>query len=361
MSERMRIALAGFGAWGKMHARAVQEIDASALVAVFCHSDTSDEAARQSLPDVPRFRSYQAMLDAGGFDAVIVAVPNNLHAAFAIAALEAGYHVLLEKPLGLTLGECDSVIAAAALCGRHVAVNHELRVSHQWGRVRELIAAGNIGRVTHQHFSLFRHGFRRGSGGWRYDRERVGSWILEELVHFVDLVLWYARENGSPAHLSATASAANGLADTVSVVLEWANGSTALVTQCLAGFQHHTLLEVAGDAGAVRTWWAGIADRTATPEFAMSVWRRGTDLVEAVEIPRSGEIFELEENIRQALDGFRSGHLVIPLEDARAAVALCLAIETSITTGKRVNLSDILGGAAERARPIDDPCATKAG
>jgi myo-inositol 2-dehydrogenase/D-chiro-inositol 1-dehydrogenase len=278
------------------------------------------------------------MLDAGGLDAVIVAVPNDRHAAFAIDALDAGCHVILEKPLGITLEECDAVMAASSRNGRLVAVNHELRVSHQWGKVRDLIAAGDLGRVRHQHFSLFRHRFRLGSGSWRYDPKRVGSWILEELVHFVDLLLWYARENGYPSRLSATASAANGLADTVSVILEWADGSTALVTQCLAGFQHHTLLEIAGDAGAVRTWWAGIYDRTATPDFAMSVRRRGKDLVEAVEIPRSGEIFELEENVRRALEGFRSGHLVMPLEDARAAVALCLAIEASITAGAPVDL-----------------------
>jgi myo-inositol 2-dehydrogenase / D-chiro-inositol 1-dehydrogenase len=346
MSERTRIALAGYGAWGQMHARAIHAIDEADLVAVFCHGEHSHQAARRDFPDTARFRSYDAMLKAGGFDVVIVAVPNNLHAVFTVAALEAGGNVITEKPLGISIAECDAVSAAVARTGRHVAVNHELRVSHQWGTVRDIIAAGDLGRVTHQHFSLFRHGFRRGSGGWRYERERVGSWILEELVHFVDLVLWYASENGPPAQLSATGSAREGLADTVSVVITWSDGSTALVTQCLSGFQHHTLLEIAGDAGAVRTWWAGIFDRTATPDFALSVRRRDSDHVEAIQIPQSGEIFELEENIRRALAGFRSGRLVMPLGDARAAVALCLAIETSVASGAPVPLSDIHGESA---------------
>src|SRR4051794_27828243 len=228
MSKRTRVALAGFGAWGQMHARAVQAIPEADLVAVFCHGDASAEAAERTLPGVRRFRSYWTMLDASGFDAVIVAVPNNLHAEYAIAALEAGAHVILEKPLGISVEECDAVLAAAGASGRQVAVNHELRVSHQWGRIRALIAAGELGRVTHQHFSLFRHAFRRGSGDWRYDRARVGSWILEELVHFVDLVLWYARDNGRPAEVHAIASNASGLADTVSATLKWADGSTAL-------------------------------------------------------------------------------------------------------------------------------------
>uniref|UniRef100_UPI0014877670 hypothetical protein n=1 Tax=Acinetobacter baumannii TaxID=470 RepID=UPI0014877670 len=69
------------------------------------------------------------------------------------------------------------------------------------------------------------------------------------------------------------------------------------------------LLEIAGDDGAIRTWWAGVTDRTATPDFALAVRRRGAEAAEPVAIPRSGEIFELEENIRRALDGFRTGQL----------------------------------------------------
>jgi myo-inositol 2-dehydrogenase/D-chiro-inositol 1-dehydrogenase len=340
----MRVALAGFGAWGQMHARALGAIAEAELAAVFCHGDASAEAAASALPGVPVFRSYEAMLAAGGFEAVIVAVPNDLHATFAVKALQAGTHVVLEKPLGVTLAECDAVLAAAEKAGRQVAVNHELRVSHQWGQVRTLIAAGDIGRVTHQHFSLFRHPFRPGSGGWRRDPARVGSWMLEELVHFVDLVLWYARENGPPVRLLAQASGASSaprLADTVSVLITWADGSTALVTQCLAGFQHHTLLEIAGDAGAIRTWWTGAFDRTARPDFALHVRRRGATDVEAVKVPRSGEIFELEENLARALAGFRTGDLVMQPAEARTTVALCLAVEHSIAQGGPVALAGI--------------------
>jgi myo-inositol 2-dehydrogenase/D-chiro-inositol 1-dehydrogenase len=339
-----KVALAGFGAWGQMHARALAVIPQAELAAVYCHGDASAAAAAEMLPDVQVFRSYEAML-ASRPEVVIVAVPNNLHSAFAMKALEAGAHVILEKPLGLTLAECDGVLAAAEKAGRQVAVNHELRVSHQWGQVRALVAAGDIGRVTHQHFSLFRHPFRPGSGGWRRDPARVGSWMLEELVHFVDLVLWYGRENGLPVQLLAQASgpgAGKGLADTVSVLITWGDGSTALVTQCLAGFQHHTLLEIAGDAGAIRTWWTGASDRTASPDFALHVRRRDAAEVEAIDVPRSGEIFELEENLRRALAGFPSGDLVMKPEEARAAVALCLAVERSIAEGGPVALAGIV-------------------
>ena len=334
----MRVGVAGFGAWGRLHAQAIGEIPGATLAAIYCHGDVSAAAARAAHPRVAVFRDYAALV-AAGLDVVSIAVPNDRHAAFAVQAMEAGCDVILEKPLGISVAECDAVIDVAARTGRRVAVNHELRVSHQWGEVGKRIIAGEIGKVTHQHFSLFRHPFRPGSGGWRRDPARVGSWVLEELVHFVDLILWYGRENGPPVRLTAQGSGPGKLSDTVSVLLDWANGSTAVLTQCLAGFQHHTLLEIAGDGGAVRTWWSAAFDRSATPDFSLVV-RRGEAAPEAIAVAESGEIFELKENIARALAGFRPGGFpVMRLGEAHAAVVVCLAIERSLASGAAVDLS----------------------
>jgi myo-inositol 2-dehydrogenase/D-chiro-inositol 1-dehydrogenase len=332
MAEPIRVALAGFGAWGRMHARALAALPEAALVAVFCHGESSAAAAKAEIPHVPRHASYEAMLAAGGFDAVIVAVPNDLHAAFSVAALEAGAHVVLEKPLGLTLAECDAVIDAARRADRMVVVNHELRVSHQWGAVRGLIASGALGRVRHQHFSLFRRGFRPGSGGWRMQGDRVGSWSLEELVHFLDLLAWYGQESGEPRVAAATAQGRGATADVVTAWLEWPDGATAVVTQCLAGFEHHTLLEVACTDGAVRTWWTGREDRATQAQYELAV-RRGADPPERIAIPLSGEVYELQEHLGRAFAAFRGAPATITLAEARRAVALCLEVDRMATRG----------------------------
>jgi myo-inositol 2-dehydrogenase/D-chiro-inositol 1-dehydrogenase len=334
-----RIALAGFGAWGQMHARALDAIDGAKIVAVYCHGDASEKAAAEQLPNARRFRDYSQMLTAGGFDVVDVAVPNHAHARFAVAALDAGAHVFLEKPLGLTLAECDAVIEASRRAGKLVALNHELRVSRQWGLLREMAAQGDFGRIRYQHFSLFRKAFRGGSGGWRYDPAKVGSWLLEELVHFFDLVLWYAAENGKPAAVRAFGNGdqAGGLVDNFTAVLEWNDGSLAVLSQCLCGFEHHTALEVAGERGSARTWWSGAMDRTLHPEFALKV-KRGDAEPESIAIPQSGEVFELKENLRQALAGFRDGHSILSPEQARDAIEVCLAAEQAYRSGERVEL-----------------------
>ena len=265
-------------------------------------------------------------------------VSNFQHASFAVAALEAGAHVFLEKPLGLTLAECDSVIEAERRAGRRVALNHELRVSRQWGLVRDFVSKGDLGRVRYQHFSLFRHPFRQGSNGWRYDPARVGSWILEELVHFFDLVMWYAAENGLPASVQAHSHGDDsGLIDNLHLALRWPDDSLAVLSQCLTGFEHHTLLEVAGDIGAVRTWWSGARDRTLHPEFELKV-KRANEEPQVVTVPQSGEVFELKENLRLALESFAEGRSILSPEEARASIAVCLAAETSARTGAAVQL-----------------------
>jgi len=333
-----RIALAGYGAWGQMHARAIKAIDGAQVVAVLARTDMARQAASADNPGVRLYADYAQMLRAADIDVVHVVMPNHTHAQAAIDALQAGKHVLLEKPLGLSLAECDAVQAACERSGKLLAVNHELRVSRQWGVVQQMVADGDFGALRHLHFSLFRRPFKPGSGGWRYDVDRVGSWVLEELVHFIDLVLWYGAGNGMPHRVTAFAGdTRQRLPDQFSVVLEWANGATAVLNQCLNGFEHHTVLELAGTGGALRTWWSGTMDRTLTPSFEMKRRRGGGD-VETIAIPLSGEVFELEENLRQALAGFAQGHSILPARAARASVAVSLAAERAWSTGNPVVL-----------------------
>jgi myo-inositol 2-dehydrogenase/D-chiro-inositol 1-dehydrogenase len=111
-----------------------------------------------------------------------------------------------------------------------------------------------------------------------------------------------------------------------------------VLSQCLSGFEHHTLLEIAGDAGAARTWWSGAMDRTLHPDFALAV-RSGAGEPRTISIPVSGEIFELEENLRLALQGFDEGESVLSPKEARHSVEICLAAEESLRTGQPVRLA----------------------
>jgi myo-inositol 2-dehydrogenase/D-chiro-inositol 1-dehydrogenase len=341
MREPLRFGLIGYGLWGKHHARSIVKTPGAALAAIACAGAETAAAARADFPQVPVFQGYGPLLDRAEVDAVDVVVPNHRHAEIGVAALEAGKDVLLEKPMALTAAECDRLIEAAERHGRVLTVGHELRLSAQWGRVKTILDHGEIGEPLYALVSLFRFPYRRGSGGWRYAAEQVGSWTLEEPVHFFDLLMWYFERWGDPTSVLAVGSPTDrgtGMQDNFSAVLRWPGGLYGLVTQTLGGFEHHQILEVVGREGSLRTWWSGAMDRTRQATFELKVQRRGCEACETVAIPASGELFELEEELRQVVRAFRDRRPLVSGREARQRVLLCLEAERSLAEGREVAL-----------------------
>ncbi|HLM13744.1 MAG TPA: Gfo/Idh/MocA family oxidoreductase, partial [Reyranella sp.] len=143
----MRIGLVGYGGWGRVHASAIGRVEGLSLSGVVAGDDASAEQAAHDLPGVPVHRTFDALLADSNVDLVDIVGPNHLHADMAIKALEAGKHVLLEKPMATTLADSERLVAAAERSGRHCGIVLQLRVSRQWARVRELIAEGALGQV----------------------------------------------------------------------------------------------------------------------------------------------------------------------------------------------------------------------
>lgn len=338
----VRFGLIGYGAFGRVHARTITRLAETELAAIACGSAESAEAARADHPGVGVVTDWRELLADPSIAAVNVVVPNHLHAEIAQAALAAGKHVLLEKPMATTIADCDRLVAAAARAETQLSVGHELRFSTQWAPIRKAIAEGRIGRPRHVHFALFRHPFRPGADGWRQDPARVGSWTLEELVHFFDLVLWYLDELGPPVSVRAfgrESESRPGLIADLTCELRFEGGAHALITQTLEAFEHHVLLEIAGSDGAVRTWWSAEGARSEAPRFELKIGAIGMEPVGAVPLAPSGEVFELEEQIRQTARAFAEGRAPMPAEAARRAVVLCLETERALREGKEIRLA----------------------
>jgi myo-inositol 2-dehydrogenase/D-chiro-inositol 1-dehydrogenase len=165
---------------------------------------------------------------------------------------------------------------------------------------------------------------------------------MEELVHHFDLVLWYFARWGDPVAVNAVGSAHAGdpaLAETVTATVRFADGRYAAVTQTLAGFEYHLGCQVIGDAGALRAWWSGGMDRTREANYGLAVRRRGTDVPERQPLETSGELFELEEQLRRTVGAFRERRALVSAEAAKNAVAICLAVEEALATGRDVSLT----------------------
>ncbi|MBN9075622.1 MAG: hypothetical protein BGN87_16090 [Rhizobiales bacterium 65-79] len=343
----MRFGLIGYGLWGKHHAEAIAKAPGAELAAIACYSEATAAAARRRFPDIPVHVGYGALLADSSIEAIDIVVPNHMHEEVGVAALKAGKNVLLEKPMGVSVEACDRLLEAAEASGKVLTIGHEFRLSTQWGKLKELVAEGAIGKPLYANVSLFRFPYRQGSGGWRYDRGKVGSWILEEPVHFFDSVMWYFDELGDPDRIVAFGNGRPvqgrqgneaAMAHNFSTVMHWPGGAYAVITQSLAGFEHHHVMEIVGSEGSIRTWWSGAEDRTREPSFEIKVQRAGAAKAETLKVPASGELFELDRELSLVVDAFRKGRPMVSGEEARKRILVCLAAERALAEGREMRL-----------------------
>src|SRR5262249_8628624 len=205
-------------------------------------------------------------------DAVAVVLPSHLHFEVSKAVLESGRHLLLEKPMCLSVADCDLLNAVARDRNRVLAVGHEMRLSSLWGKAKQLLAAGAIGQPLYMLIELWRRPYRLGADGWRYDIQRVGNWILEEPIHFFDLARWYMQPHAEPVAVFAQANGKRAdhpeLHDHFAATITFSGGQYAVIAQCLGGWEHHQTVKLSGTDGALWASWSGAMDRTFEPTFS---------------------------------------------------------------------------------------------
>ena len=341
----VRFTLAGFGAWGKFHAQSIVETPGAILAAISAPSDASRDEARRLHPDARIFSDSLAMIAEADYDIIDIVTPSHTHRSLAIAAMERGKHVLLEKPMATTLDDCKAIVAAAQRYQVHLAVGHEFRLSSQWGEIKSIIERGTIGEPQYVLVELSRKPYRRGADGWRYDAERVGSWVLEEPIHFFDLARWYLERSGDPVELHAFGNSRDpqrpGLFDNFSAIFRYANGSYAVVSQTLAAFEHHQTVKVSGTKGALWAGWSGALDRTLEPAAFLRVFD-GEKLEEVSLARQSGEVFELREQIARCVAMVRDGTPpAAGALDGLWSAGLCLVAEESIRQHRPLSVAEI--------------------
>ena len=299
-----RYGLIGCGAWGSCYAAAIQKNPRLELVAVADVAEGTATELRQMYPDVAVSTNYQDVVSAN-VDVIAVVTPNHLHHEAGTAVLKAGKHLLIEKPFALTTAECEEMIRLAKEKNLHLAVGHQFRLSSLWGLIKKMIDDGFIGEPRYSLIELSRNPYRLGAGGWRYDIKRVGDWIAEEPIHFLDLAVWYFEKFAKPVSLRASANSTDAsrqeLQDNVGVTIEFSNGAFAVVAQTLSMFEHHQLVKIAGTKGSLWAGWSGTMDRTLHPSFFLKAF----DGKEVKDVPIekiTGELYELEDQLDRMAD-----------------------------------------------------------
>jgi predicted dehydrogenase len=189
----------GYGAIGHEHALAVTAVPGMRLAAVSDPNPARLEVARTVADDVLTFDDSDALLAEGGVDLAVVSTPPNTHADWARRALDAGTHVVLEKPMALTTADCDEVMARAQAAGRVAVVYQNRRFDPDYLVMRRLVAEGAVGELFH--VESFVGGYSHPCNYWHSDADVSGGAIFDWGSHFIDQLLDLMP--GEVAHVTA--------------------------------------------------------------------------------------------------------------------------------------------------------------
>ncbi len=220
--QRVRLGVVGVGAIGQRHVCAIAAEPGAELVALADPAAAARDVAQ--VHGVECYPSAGAMLEAARPEGVVVATPTQRHCDDVLAALEAGAHVLVEKPISATRQEADAIVGRARQTGLHVLVGHHRRYYPLLHRAAEIVRSGSLGAlvgVTGQWTVLKPDAYFEPH--WR--RKRAAGPVLTNLIHEVDSLRFIC---GEVTHVSAmTAKAVRGheKEETAALLLRFDNGA----------------------------------------------------------------------------------------------------------------------------------------
>ncbi|MNI06552.1 putative 4,5-dihydroxyphthalate dehydrogenase [compost metagenome] len=191
----MKVAVIGGGAIGVRHLEALQAIEGLTACAIV----EFNPLRGQELADRFGIRTYvleDDMYEQERPDIVVIALPHNLHRASAVRAADQGCHILLEKPMALSIQECDEIMTAVTRSGVRLMVGHTQQYLPENRKAREIIATGELGQLIMIHDIRHVNYFRPDRPEWFFIKEASGGGIIANLgSHSIDKIQWLS---GSP-------------------------------------------------------------------------------------------------------------------------------------------------------------------
>ena len=188
--KTIKVGMIGAGAIAPEHCRGIRLHPAAELVAVADASKERADALAREFRVERVFADPAELLRSPDIDAVSIALPNYLHASTAIAALQAGKHVLLEKPFAMSVAEANEVVAAAKKSGKIFTVGMNQRFTREAQTVQELKERGELGEIYHAKAYWCRRAGAPKFGTWFLHKKRSGGGALLDIgVHMLDLAL----------------------------------------------------------------------------------------------------------------------------------------------------------------------------
>ncbi len=331
--RKVKYAVLGLGWFGEKHCEALAAIPNVELYAVCTRNPERLGDIQKKFGVSKVFSDYHEMLADPEVEAVSITTMWDQHAAPAIAALQAGKHVFLEKPMASTLADCDAIIDAAKTAKGFFMVGHICRFNPRYAAAKQEIAAGKIGRII----SMYS---RRNLQAW------VGASVLDKIgpiigdcVHDTDLMFWFSGSRAISAYAQTVKFRAHANPDLGQVMYRLESGASCILESvwCMPNampYQIDERLEVVGTEGSI-----SIHD---THPNLMIVDKDGARCPDTTYWPIIHG--QLRGALRDELSYFvncitvGTAPSVITAEESREAVRACLAAEESAASGEVVKL-----------------------
>lgn len=347
----LRYGLIGCGRVAPRHAQSLGQIQNAHLVAVA----DQNEARAQHFGweyNAASYTDYRPLLDREDIDAVCICVPSGAHAQVALDALDAGKHVLVEKPIALTLADADAMIARAQEVGRTLAVVLQNRYNHPMLRLRATIDAGGLGRM-HLGAATVRW-YRPQSyyeDGWHGTLAMDGGALMNQSIHHVDALQWFLGDAEAVTAYTATRVHKMEAEDIGVAIIRFASGALATVEGSTVTWPENLegSVSIFGDRGSVKIGGTAL-NRIVLWKVDGELEQESEILTSQVVDPPSVYGYSHRAVIQEFTDAVLHGHEPgTPGAEARKSLDLVLAMYESARTGSEVRLDSAKRAAVQQA------------
>ncbi len=244
----IEVGLVGFGLAGRaFHAPVIRAVSGLHLAAIL---QRSGNEAQERYPDVRIVRSIEEVLSITEIQLVVIATPNETHAPFARKCLQAGRHVLVDKPFTTTLAEARELVELAKKCDRIITVYQNRRHDGDFAAIRQVVADGTLGKIVRFESNYDRFRPQLKNNAWR-ERPGPGTGILFDLApHLIDHALLLL---GVPGAVTADVRIERPLAvvdDSFDLVLHYEAGTRAVLRSTMLAAAQRPRFVLQGTRGA---------------------------------------------------------------------------------------------------------------
>lgn len=324
----------GLGFFGEIHAEVAAALPNVELRAICTRQDQKRRQVQRRL-GVPRdYRDYHELLADPDIEAVSIVTHVDDHVAPTVAALRAGKHVLLEKPMARTPADCDRILAVADRSERILMVGHICRFNPRYALAREQIVAGAVGRIVSMYARRNIPAARS-----RTVLEKIGP-LLGDGIHDTDLMLWMSGARIETVYALTHSVRGLKFPDIGWAMYRFDSGAIGVIENVwflpdATPFRIHEQLEIIGTDGAIYVHGC---------DFNMTVYgKNGSDCPETLYWPvvhgeRTGALRSEMSYFVDCVTRGRKPTVVTPRE-ARDAVAVLASAEKSAQSGRIVKLS----------------------